>query len=194
MLREVDQTRFRLVVTFSLPPPTSITHTKCMHRCLQIQELLSIIFRYVRIQETLARIARTCTDFQDPALNMLWHSQSILLPLYECLPQDAWVIKKKKLVRNSLGIKSRPIFEHVQFRVSPGSLPHLTLEESISIVIESKFFVSTARILILKIKSQPLSGHKNRLQVLSCPMCRRLNWMATLYDPITARLCKVSRI
>ena len=85
-----------------------------MHRYLQIQELLSIFFRYVRIQETLARIARTCTDCQDPALNVLWHTQSTLLPLFECLSQDAWVIKKKKLVSNSLGIKSRPIFEHVR--------------------------------------------------------------------------------
>lgn len=34
--------------------PLSQPHSKCMHRCLQIQELLSIIFQYVRIPKTLA--------------------------------------------------------------------------------------------------------------------------------------------
>ena len=85
-----------------------------MHRCLQIQELLSIIFQNVCIQETLARLARTCTDFRDPALNVLWHTQNTFLPLFKCLPRDAWVIKKKKFVSNNLEIKNRPIFEHAR--------------------------------------------------------------------------------
>ena len=79
-----------------------------MHRCLQIQELLSIIFQNVCIQGTLARLARTCTDFRDPALNVLWHTQNTFLPLFECLPRDAWVIKKKKFVSNNLEIKNYP--------------------------------------------------------------------------------------
>ena len=85
-----------------------------MHHCLQIPELLSIIFRYVHTQETLARLARTCTDFRDPALNVLWHTQSTLLPLFKCLPRDAWVMKKRKFVSNNLEIKNHPIFEHVR--------------------------------------------------------------------------------
>ena len=85
-----------------------------MHRCLQIQELLSIIFRYVRIQKTLARLARTCTDFRDPALNVLWHTQNTLLPLFKCLPRNAWVMKKEKIVSNNLEIKDSFIFEHAR--------------------------------------------------------------------------------
>jgi len=85
-----------------------------MHRCLQIQEILSIIFRYVLIQETLARLARTCIDFRDPALNVLWHTQHTLLPLFKCLPRDAWIMKREKFVSNNREIKNRPIFEHVQ--------------------------------------------------------------------------------
>ena len=113
----------RVFVLFSsIVPPQSQSralqlsqpHTKCMHRCLQIQELLSIIFQNVCIQETLARLARTCTDFRDPALNVLWHTQNTFLPLFKCLPRDAWVIKKKKFVSNNLEIKNRPIFEHAR--------------------------------------------------------------------------------
>jgi len=85
-----------------------------MHRCLQIQELLSIIFLYVRIPKTLARLARMCTGFRDPALNVLWHTQNSFLPLFKCLPPDAWVMKKKKFVSNNLEIKNRPMFEHVR--------------------------------------------------------------------------------
>jgi hypothetical protein len=154
--------RVFVFVTPSLPPQSqsralqlSQPHSKYMHRCLRIQELLSIIFRYVLVQETLARLARTCTDFRDPALNELWHTQNTILPLFKCLPRDAWVIKKKKFVSNNLEIKSRLIFEHVRTRASPESLPHLILKEYIFIVTESKFFVIfSPRILrILKIKS-----------------------------------------
>lgn len=75
-----------------------------MHRCLQIQELLSIIFQYVDVPrkadffspDFLARLARTCKAFQDPALDILWYSQDTLLPLLKCLPPDAWAWKEGK--------------------------------------------------------------------------------------------------
>jgi hypothetical protein len=71
-----------------------------MHHCLQIQELLSIIFRKYTQYDSglLARLARTCIAFQDPALNILWHTQKTLLPLLKCLPPDAWAIKEYKFV------------------------------------------------------------------------------------------------
>ncbi|KIK03959.1 hypothetical protein K443DRAFT_131056 [Laccaria amethystina LaAM-08-1] len=75
-----------------------------MHHCLQIQELLYIIFRKYTQYDSglLARLARTCIAFQDPALNILWHTQKTLLPLLKCLPPDAWAIKEYKfgIIRN----------------------------------------------------------------------------------------------
>lgn len=76
-------------------------HGYSMHHCLQLQELLPIIFRnHAHDAKMLARLARTCKAFQDPALNLLWHSQNTLLPLLRCLPPNAWTIKEGKFVRH----------------------------------------------------------------------------------------------
>ena len=72
-----------------------------MHHCLQIQELLSIIFCHydgAYDSKMLARLARTCKAFQDPALDILWHAQKTLLPLLKCLPPNAWAVKERKFV------------------------------------------------------------------------------------------------
>ena len=77
-----------------------------------IQELLSIVFEYVHVPRkaleddplsasSLTRLARTCKAFQDPALDILWHSQDSLAPLLKCLPRDAWAWKEGKFVSNS---------------------------------------------------------------------------------------------
>jgi hypothetical protein len=74
-----------------------------MHSCLQIQEVLTIIFQHISVpgipgtlsvwrklgSSTLARLARTCKAFTEPALDNLWHYQTSLVPLILCLPQDA---------------------------------------------------------------------------------------------------------
>ena len=104
--------------SFLVPAPSSQgsqllqSRTYGMHRCLQIQELLSIVFEYVHVPRkaleddplsasSLARLARTCKAFQDPALDILWHSQDSLAPLLKCLPRDAWAWKEGKFVSNS---------------------------------------------------------------------------------------------
>ncbi|KAF8841130.1 hypothetical protein BDN67DRAFT_967624 [Paxillus ammoniavirescens] len=63
-----------------------------MHHCLRITEILLEIFEFVFItSETgrpdLARLARTCRSFSEPALDVLWRDQSSLLPLVMCFPQ-----------------------------------------------------------------------------------------------------------
>ncbi|EDR11170.1 uncharacterized protein LACBIDRAFT_324746 [Laccaria bicolor S238N-H82] len=78
-----------------------------------IQELLSIIFRhYAHRPKMLARLARTCKAFQDPALNILWHTQKTLLPLLKCLPPNAWAIKEGKfsIIRNLTASDFRRIY------------------------------------------------------------------------------------
>ena len=72
--------------------------SRVMHRCLLIQELLSIIFHHAHARKTLARLARTCKTFQDPALDILWCTQDTLLYLLKCLPCDAWVFQMGNFV------------------------------------------------------------------------------------------------
>ena len=77
-----------------------------MHDCLQIVEILSLIFEHVYIHpedgiKIISALAATCTQFRDPAVEILWHSLPNLLPFVRCLPSDAWEVeefKKKYLV------------------------------------------------------------------------------------------------
>ncbi|KAJ7171374.1 hypothetical protein C8R46DRAFT_1349375 [Mycena filopes] len=68
-----------------------------MHRTLLIPEIVGAVFEYldptrtedVQTQE-LAALARTCTDFQDIALDALWRYQDGILNLIRCMPADLW--------------------------------------------------------------------------------------------------------
>ncbi|KAJ6453440.1 hypothetical protein C8R47DRAFT_1168289 [Mycena vitilis] len=76
-----------------------------MNPALEIPETLDLIFtnfdplqhsRAVALLsggemlESLAFLARVCKAFQNPALNILWESQSSLVPALRCLPDDLW--------------------------------------------------------------------------------------------------------
>ncbi|KAI9573115.1 hypothetical protein HD554DRAFT_2059143 [Boletus coccyginus] len=81
-----------------------------MHRCLTIDEILTIIFQHAfiilkpepksrefRDRRTLARLARTCRYFLEPALNVLYYEINDLLWLIKCMPDDLWVVNGKQL-------------------------------------------------------------------------------------------------
>ncbi|KAJ7165695.1 hypothetical protein C8R43DRAFT_1165272 [Mycena crocata] len=61
-----------------------------MHRALRILEIIELICLDVRRRPTYASLARTCRDFQDPALNLLWRDQDTLTHLLQCLPSALW--------------------------------------------------------------------------------------------------------
>jgi len=66
-----------------------------MHPCLQITELLDIIFRQldediVFSASTLASLALTCRMFVEPALDVLWGRLTSFGPLIALFPEDAW--------------------------------------------------------------------------------------------------------
>ncbi|KAF8180774.1 hypothetical protein K438DRAFT_1976594 [Mycena galopus ATCC 62051] len=69
-----------------------------MHPGLEIPEILESIFthldgRYVQSRtglKDLAALARTCKDFQNPALDLLWREQTGLLDLLKCFPSHLW--------------------------------------------------------------------------------------------------------
>ncbi|KAI6115156.1 hypothetical protein EDD16DRAFT_1702251 [Pisolithus croceorrhizus] len=77
-----------------------------MHRCLRITEILHLIIGYLVDEEVtsanvttairhkdVASLARTCKAFMDPALDVLWRTQSSLSPLVMCLPAHFWFLK-----------------------------------------------------------------------------------------------------
>ncbi|KAJ7708213.1 hypothetical protein B0H17DRAFT_1325134 [Mycena rosella] len=74
-----------------------------MHRSLKIPEIVALICFHIlcpheldsRLRSraslaTLAAVARTCTAFSNPALNLLWMSQETVMHLLQCMPEDIW--------------------------------------------------------------------------------------------------------
>ncbi|KIK77602.1 hypothetical protein PAXRUDRAFT_166327 [Paxillus rubicundulus Ve08.2h10] len=80
-----------------------------MHPCLNIAEIQEIIFAHVRgpvlyegkldyrqrrfiamARGTLAALARTCSSFTEPALDVLWYDLDTFEPLLRSLPLDIW--------------------------------------------------------------------------------------------------------
>ncbi|KAJ6487555.1 hypothetical protein DFH09DRAFT_1105816 [Mycena vulgaris] len=77
-----------------------------MDRALAIPEVVSLVFEEVASPPPglpssanrpygavgLARLARTCRAFSDPALDLLWKSQYTIIPLLRCFPPHLWEI------------------------------------------------------------------------------------------------------
>lgn len=70
-----------------------------MHPCLLVTEILLHIIGFVENgtesrstcrKSDIARLARTCRAFTDPALDVLWRTQCALGPLVKCLPGHLW--------------------------------------------------------------------------------------------------------
>lgn len=70
-----------------------------MHPCLLVTEILLHIIGFLETSSEhhstchkgdLARLARTCRAFMDPALDVLWRTQCTLGPLVKCLPGHLW--------------------------------------------------------------------------------------------------------
>ncbi|KAJ7468717.1 hypothetical protein FB451DRAFT_1560408 [Mycena latifolia] len=82
-----------------------------MHPCLRIPEIIRIVVEKAAEEfdssedadnilapppmrpygsVALSRLARTCRQFQDPALDVLWREQSSILPLLKCFPAHLW--------------------------------------------------------------------------------------------------------
>jgi hypothetical protein len=64
-----------------------------MHHCLDIPELICIIFELVRAcgsHRDIVALALTCKTFRDPALRTLWAKLPSFDPLVRCLPNDIW--------------------------------------------------------------------------------------------------------
>ncbi|KAJ7132722.1 hypothetical protein C8R46DRAFT_1140640 [Mycena filopes] len=73
-----------------------------MHRCLRIPDILQITFEELVAHElgfspshgkvALSRLAQTCRQFSELALDILWESQYTLTPLLKTFPAHVWEI------------------------------------------------------------------------------------------------------
>ncbi|TFK90545.1 hypothetical protein K466DRAFT_543348 [Polyporus arcularius HHB13444] len=62
-----------------------------MHEALRIPEILSHICTFAE-KCSLARLARCCSRFQEPANMVLWEHPPNILPLIRCFPGDVWSV------------------------------------------------------------------------------------------------------
>ena len=63
-----------------------------MHAALQITEISEVIYKFLD-RPTLARLARTCRAFEEPALDALWKVVDGIEPVARLLPDSMWVLK-----------------------------------------------------------------------------------------------------
>jgi hypothetical protein len=62
------------------------------HQSILIPEIVTLIFNNLLRDSdytSLSRLARSTKSFSEPALDLLWQSQTSLVPLICCLPDDA---------------------------------------------------------------------------------------------------------
>ncbi|KAJ7866905.1 hypothetical protein B0H13DRAFT_2065824 [Mycena leptocephala] len=65
-----------------------------MHRCLQIHEMVDLIVCHLHLSPgALALLARTCTIFHNPALDILWRVQYGLNNLLRCMPSGLFIVE-----------------------------------------------------------------------------------------------------
>jgi hypothetical protein len=79
-----------------------------MHPALTIAELLHLIFAEIKNPPrgfeasempdltSLAAVARTCTGFRDPALDILWKRQDTMKNFLSCFPRDLTTVGYEK--------------------------------------------------------------------------------------------------
>ena len=88
-----------MILTVSLVFPNTLTRSN-MHPCLNIDEILRLLVRELVVsgaKATAVALACCCKNFEEPALDVLWETQSRLTPLLKCFPRDIWK-KDRKIV------------------------------------------------------------------------------------------------
>ncbi|KAJ6612364.1 hypothetical protein B0H10DRAFT_300771 [Mycena sp. CBHHK59/15] len=86
-----------------------------MHRSLQIREIVEIIFSHLSpLPEAdstdLTSLARTCTTFLGPALDLLWREQFTIVNILQGMPDYLWDIAHSEGKKPKVYLQ-RPIVE-----------------------------------------------------------------------------------
>ncbi|KAJ6514431.1 hypothetical protein C8R47DRAFT_1064180 [Mycena vitilis] len=114
-----------------------------MHRALEIPDVVHMVCGYLPADlsgssRTLAALASTCKVLRDPALGALWRTQTSIIPLLSCMPEDLFNINPISATAQLPLRLTRPInttdwersdpyasrVRHFRFRTLPG-LEHI---------------------------------------------------------------------
>ncbi|KAF8547386.1 hypothetical protein OG21DRAFT_1424933 [Imleria badia] len=63
-----------------------------MHAALQLTEISEVVCKFLD-RPTLARLARTCRAFEEPALDALWKVIDGSEPLVRLFPDLVWILE-----------------------------------------------------------------------------------------------------
>jgi hypothetical protein len=86
-----------------------------MHRALGILDIIELICAHVQAhgagsaERDFAALARTCKDFQEPALDRLWREQRTITNILTCLPPNLW----EETTRERLLWLARTVVSHL---------------------------------------------------------------------------------
>lgn len=75
-----------------------------MNRCFKIYEIITIILQFLDADDQSSpglpryvnRVGQTCRMLFDPAMDVLWSTQTTLFNLIKCLPSDLLHIARSK--------------------------------------------------------------------------------------------------
>ncbi|KAJ7222728.1 hypothetical protein B0H12DRAFT_1269419 [Mycena haematopus] len=156
-----------------------------MHWSLCIPEIVSLIF-YETLSEseqsldnlnhesarTLAGLARTCKAFRDPALDLLWKSQSTVMNVLNCMPDDIWEVlddidtEEIRLKRPVLPSDwERPLIyacrvRHFEYQSSHSSCPDsAAFYEMLRMCLPPKFLFSNIESLVWETSDAAMVPH-----------------------------------
>lgn len=66
-----------------------------MHTALRIPEVLRYICEYAD-EDSLIAMAQTARVLHEPAVEMVWYHLPNLVPLFQCFPEDTWVLEDER--------------------------------------------------------------------------------------------------
>jgi hypothetical protein len=73
-----------------------------IHQCLNIPEVLRLVFRGMTTKKDMLSAALTCHAFLEPGLDEIWSSINPFRPLISCLPGDTWEIREEMMPESSV--------------------------------------------------------------------------------------------
>jgi hypothetical protein len=139
------------ITRFGSRDNTRSEYMPAMHKCLETPDLLEMICKALKDdfgnhdKFALSSLARTCRAFHEPALDILWHTLSSIVPLLKTFPPCLWNVAqvangKTLFVRSTLsGCPNLPL-RHDCFSIFIGKLICKTCQDCFLMLRGSKHF------------------------------------------------------
>ncbi|KAG9312519.1 hypothetical protein JVU11DRAFT_6914 [Chiua virens] len=167
--------------------------------CLEVPEILLEIFEFAFALEdgypSLAALARTCHAFYDPAVSLLWRTQSSLAPLVLCFPSDLLDISRGDTNLPLVTFAKTPYpqdwerpLRYAELIRAIGGIPHWHMD------VQVKRHMLHPSVLETLVDSCPVSPLFRRLEELDHSVPSSSGWAfdLKLSNPVTLRKLKLA--